>query len=71
MNDDENIAVKVKLAMLRNRHNTLADIEKFCTGTAKKLKQYAPLLRHIADWKGAIQINMKRLESQSEGPRQP
>ena len=63
MNGDALIAEQVKLAMLRNRHNTLADIEEFCTGTAAKLKRYAPLLRRVAAWKAAIRSNMDRIEA--------
>ena len=60
MTADDEIANKVRVAMMRMRHNTLADIEEFCTGSAAKCKTYAPLLRHIAKWKAAIRINIQR-----------
>lgn len=53
------LAKQVRLAIMRERHNTLADVEKFCTGTVSKLKRYAPLLRHIAGIKEHIRLEMQ------------
>ena len=63
---DDEIARKVKLAMMTMRHNTLAEIEDFCTGTKYKLVKYAPLLAHLAKWKAAIRVSMKRLDAAQE-----
>lgn len=61
--DVDSIAKELRLAVRRERHNALAEVETFCTGTASKLKRYAPLLRHIAMVKENIRVEMRAIES--------
>ena len=61
MTEAKNIGLRVQLAMLREQHNTLAGVEDMCTGTAAKLKRYAPLLRRIAKWKAGLRIECTAL----------
>lgn len=56
------LAKQVRLAIMRERHNALADVELFCTGKVSKLKRYAPLLRHIAEVKEQIRREMQTIE---------
>lgn len=50
------------MALMRARHNALAEVETFCTGTVAKLERYAPLLAHVAKRKAKIRQEMSRLE---------
>ena len=64
--DAELVVLKVRMALRRERHNALADVESFCTGTVKKLKRYAPLLRHLARVKASIRIEMDATQNNYE-----
>lgn len=54
MSDASRIGKQVQIAVKRAEHNALAGVEDMCTGTAAKLKRYAPLLRRVAKWKAAL-----------------
>ena len=61
--DADLIAKNVRLAVRRARHNALADVEEFCTGTVARVKKYAPLLQHIAVLKDALRQEMKAIDA--------
>lgn len=60
--DDEHAGIQARLAVLRARHNAFADVETLCTGTAAKLKRYAPLLREIAKAKADLRQQMRNVD---------
>lgn len=61
--DADLLSKQLRLTVRRSRHNALAEVEEFCTGTESKLKRYAPLLRHIASVKASIRIEMEAIDS--------
>ena len=66
MIDPDGRTVKtVRAALLRVRHNELATVEMFCTGTAAKLERYAPLLAFLAKRKLALRKAIQRHEPQA------
>ena len=70
--DAPRLAKEVRLAIMREHHNALASVEMFCTGTAAKLKRYAPLLRHVASVKANIRAEMDAIEQPcNAAPHEP
>lgn len=57
------LGMEMIVGALRERHNALADVENFCTGSAVKLKRYAPLLRHVAKMKADIRKELNEVEA--------
>ena len=58
---DDALMREVRLSLLRARHNELADVEVFCTGTSAKLERYEALLIHVAKRKDRLRCMMRAI----------
>lgn len=64
MSREDESAKWIRKAMLVTQDSVYAEMQALMTGTAKKLKQYGPMIEHCSRARQHIQLKLKRIETE-------